>query len=62
MVEWTGNEALHEKQNAQFQLYQQLDHVFISGDEPLTPLEYSFQGDMDEQVTIDLAQWIFMES
>lgn len=50
--------ALHEKPNVQFRLYERLNHLFIPGDGPSTPLEYSVPGNMDEQVIIDLANWV----
>ncbi|KAJ5982659.1 hypothetical protein N7451_012759 [Penicillium sp. IBT 35674x] len=51
--------ALHGKPNVQFHLYEQLNHLFIAGKGPSTPLEYSVPGNIDEQVIIDLAKWVF---
>ncbi|KAJ5649252.1 uncharacterized protein N7484_002975 [Penicillium longicatenatum] len=50
--------ALHGKHNVQFHLYEQLNHLFIAGKLPSTPLEYSAPGNIDEQVIIDLAKWV----
>ncbi|KAJ5194796.1 uncharacterized protein N7498_008234 [Penicillium cinerascens] len=49
--------ALHGKHNVQFHLYEQLNHLFIAGKGPSTPLEYRVPGNIDEQVIIDLAKW-----
>ncbi|KAJ5308876.1 hypothetical protein N7508_004255 [Penicillium antarcticum] len=50
--------ALHERDNVQFHLYEQLNHLFIAGDGISTPLEYSVPGNVNEQVISDLAKWI----
>ncbi|KAJ5760681.1 hypothetical protein N7520_007837 [Penicillium odoratum] len=54
--------ALHGKQNVQFHLYDQLNHLFIAGNGPSTPLEYCVPGNIDEQVIIDIAKWVLRAS
>lgn len=53
---------LQGKHNVQFHLYEQLNHLFIAGHGPSTPLEYSVPGNVDEQVIIDIAKWMFRVS
>ncbi|KAL3455238.1 Alpha/Beta hydrolase protein [Aspergillus heterothallicus] len=50
--------ALQGKSNAQFRLYSRLNHLFIAGDRPSTPLEYSVPGNVDELVITDISTWI----
>ncbi|KAJ5287647.1 hypothetical protein N7478_003333 [Penicillium angulare] len=50
--------ALSEKQNVQLRIYERLNHLFISGSVPSTPIEYTVPGNLDEQVVNDLAKWV----
>jgi fermentation-respiration switch protein FrsA (DUF1100 family) len=50
--------ALRGKGNVQFWLYERLNHLFIAGDGPSTPLEYMVPGNVDEQVIDDIAAWV----
>ncbi|KAL2794858.1 Alpha/Beta hydrolase protein [Aspergillus keveii] len=50
--------ALRGKDNVQFWLYERLNHLFIAGDGPSTPLEYMVPGNVDEQVIDDIAEWV----
>ncbi|KAL3483853.1 Alpha/Beta hydrolase protein [Aspergillus germanicus] len=50
--------ALRGKGNVQFWLYERLNHLFIAGDGPSTPLEYMVPGNVDEQVIDDIAEWV----
>lgn len=54
--------TLCERQNVQFHLYNKLNHLFVSGDGPSTPLEYSVPGNVDEQVIDDLSKWVLRTS
>ncbi|KAL2817572.1 Alpha/Beta hydrolase protein [Aspergillus granulosus] len=50
--------ALQGQSNVQFGLYPRLNHLFIAGDGPSTPLEYLVPGNVDEQVITDIATWV----
>ncbi|CEL09727.1 hypothetical protein ASPCAL12858 [Aspergillus calidoustus] len=50
--------ALRGKENVQFRLYERLNHLFIAGDGPSTPLEYLVPGNVHEQVLHDIATWV----
>ncbi|KAL2858514.1 Alpha/Beta hydrolase protein [Aspergillus pseudoustus] len=50
--------ALEGKGNVQFRLYQRLNHLFIAGDGPSTPLEYMVPGNVDEEVIRDISTWV----
>lgn len=51
--------TLCERDGVRFHLYDQLNHLFIAGTGLSTPLEYSLQGNVDEQVMGDIADWVF---
>ncbi|KAJ5094112.1 hypothetical protein N7456_009973 [Penicillium angulare] len=55
-LQWKA--ALSEKQNVQLRLYERLNHLFISGSVPSTPIEYTIPGNVDEQVINDLTKWV----
>jgi len=50
--------ALGKQKKAKLTLYPKLFHLFIAGDGPSTPAEYTRPGHVDEQVIRDIAAWI----
>lgn len=50
--------ALKDTPGVTLKLYESLNHLFISGDEPSTPLDYDLPGNMDEQFIEDISQWV----
>jgi fermentation-respiration switch protein FrsA (DUF1100 family) len=54
--------SLKDKSNADFHVYEKLNHLFISGEGPSTPLEYATPGNVDESVIRDLSAWILERS
>ena len=50
--------ALAGKNNVTFKLYPKLYHLFIAGEGPSTPQEYSIEGHVSEEVIHDIAHWI----
>lgn len=54
--EW--KKALANNSRAEFKLYEDLNHLFITGKGMATPDEYMQQGFVSEQVTKDIGQWI----
>ncbi len=50
--------ALAGKANATFKLYPELNHLFIAGEGPSTPDEYSISGHVSPQVITDIVAWI----
>lgn len=54
--EW--HEALKNKNDVQFRFYESLNHLFIAGTRPSTPLEYAIPGNVDQRVVDDLADWV----
>lgn len=51
-------EALAHKDNVSFRLYPNLNHVFLFGEGPATPMEYTVQGFVSADVVEDIAAWI----
>ena len=51
-------EALAHKDNAAYRLYPGLNHLFMPGEGPGTPLEYARPGFVAEEVIEDMAAWI----
>jgi dienelactone hydrolase len=52
------NTALSGKSNVTFKSYPGLNHLFITGTNRSTPLEYDQPGHVDERVVEDIAVWI----
>jgi len=50
--------ALGTKPNVVFKTYLQLNHLFIAGTGKSSPAEYDQPAHVDEQVILDLAEWI----
>jgi dienelactone hydrolase len=50
--------ALSSRANVQFKFYADLNHLFITGQGPITPGEYYIPGHVAEQVINDIAAWI----
>ena len=53
---WKQN--LEDKEKNQFISYPNLNHLFIKGEGKSIPVEYEKQGNVDEKVIIDIANWI----
>lgn len=51
-------EALAHKDNVAFRLYPALNHLFLAGDGPSTPMEYAAPGFVSADVVEDIAAWI----
>lgn len=51
-------EALAGKDNVTFRLYPGLNHLFLRGEGPGTPLEYMMSGTVAQEVIDDIAEWI----
>lgn len=51
-------EALSHKHNVTFRLYPDLNHLFMSGVGPATPVEYGVPGFVAAEVIEDIAAWI----
>ena len=54
--------GLKDHKNAHFRIYEKLNHLFISGQGPSTPLEYDTPGNVEEDVICDLSDWILRNS
>lgn len=54
--EW--KKALDNKKNVSLILYENLNHLFIYGESKSTPEEYSVPGIVDDEVILDIANWI----
>jgi fermentation-respiration switch protein FrsA (DUF1100 family) len=50
--------ALSSRANVQLTFYADLNHLFITGQGPITPAEYLVPGHVAEQVINDIAAWI----
>jgi fermentation-respiration switch protein FrsA (DUF1100 family) len=50
--------ALSSRANVQLTFYADLNHLFITGQGPITPAEYQVSGHVAEQVINDIATWI----
>ncbi len=50
--------ALGPKRNATLKSYPSLDHLFLAGEGPSLPAEYSIPGHVAEEVIADIASWI----
>lgn len=53
--------ALGNKDNATFLLYPSLNHIFLPGEGPGFPLEYSLSGHIPIEVARDIATWIKLD-
>lgn len=53
--------ALENKENAAFLFYPSLNHIFLPGDGPSFPMEYSFTGHIPVEVAMDIARWIKLD-
>lgn len=51
-------EALAHKDNVSYRLYPSLNHVFMPGEGPGTPMEYTVPGYVAQEVIEDMAAWI----
>ena len=50
--------ALRGRSNVTFHSYPKLTHLFIAGEGKPSPAEYEKPGHVDEQVIVDIAQWV----
>ncbi len=50
--------SLSGRENASFFLYPTLNHLFMTGEGPSTPLEYQIEGHMSEEVLNDIRNFI----
>ncbi|KUL85119.1 hypothetical protein ZTR_08318 [Talaromyces verruculosus] len=50
--------SLQSNANAEFRLYETLNHCFVSGQGPSRPAEYTDPGNVDYEVIKDISQWI----
>ena len=50
--------ALKSKKNVTFKSYPKLNHLFMSGEGTPSPAEYYKTSHVEEQVIIDIANWI----
>jgi hypothetical protein len=50
--------AFSDRQNVEFKLYPELNHLFISGQGKITPAEYGQPGHVDKAVIDDLVNWV----
>lgn len=55
-VKWCA--ALEGRNGVRFCFYEGLNHIFVFGRGLSTPLEYSLQGNVDEMVVVDIAEWV----
>lgn len=53
--------ALGNKKNATFLFYPPLNHIFLPGEGPSFPLEYSLTGHIPIEVVLDIASWIKLD-
>jgi hypothetical protein len=51
-------DALQNKDNVTFQLFPELNHLFLEGEGKSTPQEYMVEGHVQEKVVITIAQWL----
>jgi pimeloyl-ACP methyl ester carboxylesterase len=51
-------DALADRPNTRFELYENLNHVFQYGEGPPTQTEYSLANPVDEAVVMDIASWV----
>ncbi len=59
MADFAGwKQALADKPNAQFKTYPSLNHLFIAGSGPSSPVEYEKPGHVQEDVISDIVAWI----
>jgi pimeloyl-ACP methyl ester carboxylesterase len=58
-VDFQGwKDALQNQDNVTFQLFPELNHLFIEGEGKSTPQEYLVEGHVKEEVIDTIAQWI----
>lgn len=50
--------GLGQSQHAKLEVYDDLNHLFISGEGKSTPREYDEPGNVDEKVVRDIVQWV----
>ncbi len=50
--------ALVRKANATLKIYPALNHAFCAGTGPSTPEDYLEPGHVDEEVIVDIADWV----
>ncbi len=51
-------EALKNKGTVTFKIYDDLNHLFIAGEGPSTPIEYQQPANVSQKVVQDIAEWI----
>ncbi|HEX3013052.1 MAG TPA: alpha/beta hydrolase, partial [Methanobacterium sp.] len=51
-------DALNHRENAEFELFPELNHLFIEGEGQSTPQEYLIEGHVEENVVKIIAKWI----
>jgi pimeloyl-ACP methyl ester carboxylesterase len=56
-VQWRA--ALESCRHAKLKLYEHLNHLFIRGEGQPSPKEYEEPGNVDEEVVIGIAEWVF---
>lgn len=54
-------EALAHKDNVAYRLYPGLNHLFMFGEGPGTPMEYAVPGYVAQEVIEDIAAWIYSQ-
>jgi alpha-beta hydrolase superfamily lysophospholipase len=52
------NESLYTNDNVTLKTYESLNHLFISGSGPPTNAEYLVEGHVEEEVIVDISEWI----
>lgn len=50
--------SLQGKANAEFRLYESLNHCFVAGQDPSRPAEYNCPGNVEYDVIQDISQWV----
>jgi uncharacterized protein len=59
LVDFQGwQDGLAGREDVTFKLYPDLNHLFISGEGPITPAEYELAGHVAAEVIEDIARWI----
>lgn len=50
--------SLQNNANAEFRLYETLNHCFVAGQEQSRPAEYTNPGNVEYEVIRDISQWV----
>jgi uncharacterized protein len=51
-------EGLEEKENVEMKIYEGLNHLFVAGEGPSTPEDYTAEGHVEDAVVMDVCEWI----